>query len=225
MTEWDPYYLTRGMLRPLTEDDKRRRGERTHARIVDEKARRKEVTEAESEGLDAMSAPAAAELHQIKRERLEALEAANAAALTRNAEEMEIARAQIVDLLERALTLPDGRRVFRTEDGARLIDEHGEEVPADEIDPGSISDAHPTWEEYQAAREEEARLEQEREELLERQEELDQAREKLDAGNLTVEELDALEADLGPSMADLGRSADASTEPAPRAQDLQLAGP
>ena len=134
---------------------------------------------------------------QIKA-RLDTLAEANTKALLRNSEEMEAAQERLKEILTHALVLPDGRRVFRTEDGTRVIDEHGQEVLPEIVDPASIGDERPTWEEFERESQNLDRLEAERERLLEQQEQIDQAREDFDEGNLSAAELDALEADLGP---------------------------
>ncbi|MEM1163508.1 MAG: hypothetical protein AAGJ28_21455, partial [Pseudomonadota bacterium] len=59
-------------------------------------------------------------------------------------------QARIDALLEGAFIMPDGRRVFKSEDGQRVYDEFGKEVGRDGIDPDLIPDGLPAWESYEA---------------------------------------------------------------------------
>ncbi|MEM9762820.1 MAG: hypothetical protein AAF968_09950 [Pseudomonadota bacterium] len=196
MTEWDPYYLARGLRRRLPDAFRqgalaRERQERSTASRNDAEAADRELTDA------AMTAVIEQERIELQK-RLVALEAANAAALLENAEALEETRMQLLTLLDSAFTLPDGRRVFRTEDGTRVVDEHGQDVEATVVSPDAIEDHRPTWEEYRAARDAEAALQEERERLIEQQARLDDARNRFDENTLSTDDLDALDAEFGP---------------------------
>jgi DNA repair ATPase RecN len=102
--------------------------------------------------------------------------------------------------LGKAHVLPDGRRVFETEDGLRVFDEHGRELDASTISPEEIEDSRPRWETAKQAIDRLDALTQEREHLLVYQEKLDHARERLDAGDLTREEFDNLRDELKDDM-------------------------
>lgn len=52
----------------------------------------------------------------------------NGRALERVQEDLRI-------MVDKAYVLPDGRRVFKTEDGMRVFDEHGEEIKGFDPDP------------------------------------------------------------------------------------------
>lgn len=200
MTEWDPYYLRRGILRPSEQE--RRRAAKDHAKRREARAEKEERAENRDSALDAeVSSLHDAQQEELRR-RLNDLQVANAEALIANAEAMEVARARLRDMLAQALVLPDGRRIFRTEDGTRVFDEHGEEISGDEVDPSNIADDRPSWEDYQGAKAEEERLEREQKGLQERQEQLDQAAQDLDAGALNEKDLDALEGEFGPGVND-----------------------
>lgn len=121
-------------------------------------------------------------------------------ALMANDERMAALQSDISAMLSQAFTLDDGRRVFKTEDGTQVFDEHGEEVPADIFDPDAIPDDTPTWEVFSELKEIEEALTAERESILEYQAKLDDARSEIADGEIPVEELDALEADLADSM-------------------------
>lgn len=121
-------------------------------------------------------------------------------ALIANDERMAALQTEISAMLSQAFTLDDGRRVFKTKDGTQVFDEHGEEVPADIIDPDAIPDDTPTWEAFSKLKETEAALTAERESILEYQAKLDEGRSEIADGEITIEELDALESDLAGSM-------------------------
>lgn len=132
--------------------------------------------------------------------RLDDLDTALVSALMHNGEGLDHAHAQIEAMLDRADKLPDGRRIFKTEDGTRVFDEHGAELPSDVIDLHAVDDHCPHWEPFRALKENEAKLQVERRELLDYQNKLDQARARLDKGGVTNKELDALDADLKSTM-------------------------
>lgn len=134
---------------------------------------------------------------QIK---LTSYDAATVTALMDNQERLDAVNLQMSVLLDQAYVLEDGRRVFKTEDGTQVFDEHGEEVGADVVDPASIGDEHPTWESYQTLRLEKSQIEVERTEILEFQERLDDAREQTADGQISEVDLEALEADLADMM-------------------------
>ncbi len=98
--------------------------------------------------------------------------------------------------------LEDGGRVFGTEDGTQVFDEHGAEVGSNELDPNAIDPTIPTWEAFSEALEKEAALTAQRTEILELQERVDAARECVDRGDISEEELAELDADLLEAMPD-----------------------
>jgi len=139
-------------------------------------------------------------------------DAATFEALYANETALALIMQQKEELLMQAYVLPDGRHVFKSEDGVRVFDEHGIELGADDIDPELIGNERPSWETYERVFNEELFLRQERQELLDYQAQLDEARERLDAGDMTHEEFDALRDELTTAMPD-----------AVRAQILELA--
>lgn len=195
MTEWDPYYLRRG-IRKLSEEYRRRA-----AREVQQTREREEHRDAKADAGDSLAdslISAHLETQRIEVERrLEEMRTANTQALLQNAIDIEAAQERIRDLLSRAAVLPDGRRVFRTEDGTQVYDEHGQEVSPEEIDPSSIGDDNPSWEEYKGRHEHLDALQEQREELLKQQQKLDEAEQRQDSGELTGDDLDALAAEFG----------------------------
>ena len=64
-------------------------------------------------------------------------------ALMDNQEKLDEVRDRIDVMLTEAYVLADGRRVFRTKDGLHVLDEQGQELSKDIIDPDSIADHKP----------------------------------------------------------------------------------
>ena len=132
--------------------------------------------------------------------KLDTYDTATIEALMENEQALEQAREKVRIMLDKAYVLPDGRRVFKTEDGTRVFDEHGEEVKA--FDADLIEDWRPHYEEFRAGVDEEKALEAEREELLDYQGELDEARERAAEDGLTEAELEDLEQRIEQDMPD-----------------------
>lgn len=146
-----------------------------------------------------------AEMSEFRIE-LDRYDAATIEALYANEVALELIMKKKEELLGRAFVLPDGRRVFKSEDGIRIFDEDGAELDHSEIDPALIGPEHPSWEAYKPILDESIRLEEERRALLEFQQKLDAARERLDAGDLTQDEFDSLRNDLKADMPEAVRS-------------------
>lgn len=179
-------------------------------RLEDRNRRRKE-DKLEDERYDAelMTAMgvvlAAAEDIAEFRLQLDAYDATTVEALMENREALEAARKRIDLMLAKAYVLPDGRRVFKTEDGLRVFDEHGQELSPETIDPAEIDDSKPKWEAFKAEIDAEKRLIEERQDLLAYQEKLDAARKRLDNGEITQQELDRIKDELVADMPDAVR--------------------
>ncbi|MFA6965242.1 hypothetical protein [Bosea sp. (in: a-proteobacteria)] len=150
--------------------------------------------------MEAVLAPA----HKIEQFniKLDRYETATVQALMDNELDTLAVRKEIEVMLLKAHTLEDGRRVFKTEDGMRVFDEHGAELKAADVAPESIADDRPRAESYFERRAEERRLVEERKGLIAYQEKLDLARERTADPSLTENELSALEKELGQSMPD-----------------------
>ena len=91
-------------------------------------------------------------------EELERYQIATVQALLENQRELDAAEQRLQTTLGEAAVLPDGRRVFRTENGLRVFDSDGAEVGADELDPDIIPDNKPRWETYSEDKAEHERL-------------------------------------------------------------------
>ncbi|MEP5730830.1 MAG: hypothetical protein ABJL67_15840 [Sulfitobacter sp.] len=137
--------------------------------------------------------------------KLDTYDKATVEALMKNQELLDEVQARLEDLRDRAYVLEDGRRVFRTEDGAQVFDEYGTEVGQDEIDPIMIGDDRPSWEAFSEGLEQEAALTAERTQILEFQDEVDAARERVDGGEISEAELAELDAELLEMMPDAVR--------------------
>lgn len=116
------------------------------------------------------------------------------------------AQRELQDMLDRAYTLPDGRRVFESEDGIRVFDEFGRELDADTVTAEEIDDGLPKWEALQTGRRDYDLLINDRKAIIEYQLKLDEAEERRSEGGLTSDELRAIENELAESMPDSVRN-------------------
>lgn len=166
-------------------------------------------------------------------EQLDDYDAATVEALQENEEQMAKARERLNQMLKDAYTLPDGRKVFKSEDGLHVYDQNGIELKG--IDPAIIEDWRPSSEDWKGQWQELKGLEDERDDLLKYQTELDNARKLADDGHLSKGELDDLEKrlkeDAPQSVADkLGgqmqssEAAQANPQPEKLAQNFVPAG-
>lgn len=128
--------------------------------------------------------------------RLNTYDEATVAALMENQEALDAVRERLEGLLARAYVMEDGRRVFKTEDGAQVFDEFGEELSREEIDPDMIGSQYPTWEAFKVEKSLEGQLSQEQEALFEYQTKLDEARAEVSDGEVSEADLDELDAEL-----------------------------
>jgi len=126
-------------------------------------------------------------------------------ALMEKRELIDAVRAKMDTALEEAHVLPDGRKVFKTKDGLRVVDQNGRELTAEVIDPAEIDDKKVRWETFKAWQDEEQELKRQQQELLDYQAKLDKARERLDEGHITQKELDRIKKDLAADMPDAVR--------------------
>lgn len=130
--------------------------------------------------------------------KLDTYDTATVEALMENEKALERVREELRVMTDKAYVLPDGRRVFKTEDGTRLFDQQGTEVK--DFDPAQVEDWRPRWERYSAHVNEENALTQERRQLIEYQDLLDKTRERVGEDGLTKDELNDLEKRLEDNM-------------------------
>ncbi|MVA97967.1 hypothetical protein GN330_12000 [Nitratireductor sp. CAU 1489] len=204
---------------------------RQHQLAEKERRERKEQMEGEAaEFMDfAMAMITIDEANEFRIE-LDTYDAATIAALQENERQLIHTREEMDRLLAKAHVLPDGRRVFKTDDGLRVFDEHGEELFGDVIAPGEIDDRRPRWEKFETQWQRLESLEHERTDILDYQQKLDDARERLDEGNLTRGEYEQLREGLKADMPgavraqipDLARDHDAEAAPDSVTADIDL---
>ena len=135
--------------------------------------------------------------------KLDRTDAATVEALMQNEREMLVLQERIDKRLAQAEVLPDGRRVFKTEDGTRVFDEFGAEVSSEIISADEIPDHKDRFEPYWKDHLDFEGLALEREKLIEFQDALantrtrfDEARTKTGADALTEDALADLEAEI-----------------------------
>ena len=156
--------------------------------------------------------------------KLDSYDTATVAALIEGQELLDAVNERLADILARAHILEDGRRVFKTEDGTQVFDEHGVEVGHDEVDPDAIDPIKPTWEAFSAEVELKEHLTQQRTDILEFQEKVDAACKRVNAGEISEEELEALDVELLDIMPDTVR-AHAGIEPRQLDQQISQSAP
>ena len=176
---------------------------RFQRRQEEERQRREEREDARTDSAELLDMAALVvtemEINNFRRE-IDRYDTATIVALQQNEIDLAEARERLERIFAKAHVLPDGRRVFKTEDGLHVVDEYGQELSPDVISPEEIADARPRWEEASDAIDRLEALTQEREELLDYQAKLDDARKRLDNGDLTREEFDRLRTELQVDM-------------------------
>lgn len=138
----------------------------SHQRI-DEARLRQQRLEREVAAIQTAFAPPA-QIAEFKT-RLDRYDTKTVEALMYNQQAIDIVQERIDVMLGKAEVLPDGRRVFKTIDGRKVFDQHGQELGADVIDPMSIDDKKPKWEAYRDSKLEKVSLMEERGQLLDYQ--------------------------------------------------------
>ncbi len=126
-------------------------------------------------------------------------------ALMDNRQALDQAEDALTAIRDNASVLPDGRKVYRSEDGRHVFDDTGNPVGRDVIDPAAIPPAAPTWEQRQAAGQDVHNLTAERHGLLTYQAKVDQARERAGRDGVSQTELQGLGDDLDRAMPDAVR--------------------
>ncbi len=197
--------------RATVEEGFRRQAER----IRDQQEKEKAEQESFDDAVDFVAIATITQM-QVERmqDRLSVHDAAVIRALMDNREALDAVQAAIGEKLEQAYLLEDGRRVFKTRDGTRVFDEHGLELKPEDLDPESIEDFRPRWEDYQTDLEARLALEQERDELLDYQQRLDAAQARLEEGEVDPVAFADMEALLVEDVPDAVRRQLPSNEPA-----------
>jgi len=155
------------------------------------------------------------------RVRLDSYDEATIKALMETQKLIDASEVRIEDLLARAYVMDDGRRVFKTEDGTQVFDEHGIEVMPDELDFDLIGSNHPVNEIYTAETTGLAELKAQKSQIIDYQERLDDARDQTADGEYPADDLAELDADLLDAMPDAVSAHVAGLEPVAPAPDLK----
>ena len=183
--------LGRSFRKGANEEAHRRALQQLHEQKDRDRRQKEELLDqSESDFIDFATSVITEEQADLFQSELNVYHEASYAALCENEELLEEARDRLQATLSRAHVLDDGRRVFKTEDGLRVFDEHGNEIDNDTISPGEIPDEKPRWEQFQQDKGRVLELIEERENILEFQEQLDEAQEMLDSGEMTQEQFD-----------------------------------
>ena len=132
-------------------------------------------------------------------------EVATYEALIENERLLDLARREREEMLQKAYTLPDGRRVFESEDGLKVFDEDGNELDATVITPEEIEDWRPRHEAFQVANDNVKDLVAQRSEIIAYQERLELAREQVKNGEISQSDLKDIERELAAEMPDAVR--------------------
>lgn len=133
---------------------------------------------------------------ELLQSEIDIFQEASVAAIMAYDEEIDRVEAEVAQMLSNAHVLEDGRRVFKTEDGLRVFDEHGHELDIDVVNPDQIGNDRPRWERFQETEDRLKQLRLERTEINDFQGKLDQAQERLDRGELTEQEFNKLREDI-----------------------------
>jgi hypothetical protein len=157
-------------------------------------------------------------------QRLDNYDTAAVRALMENEQALDEVRRKRKELEDGATKLPDGRSVFKTEDGKHVFDQHGVEVPRDIIAPEQIPDSLPKFEVYKANDDKEKSLLETRQEIHDFQKRVDEARETVNNSPASAKALDQLGADLELNMPAAVRSELAGGSAAAQADKPGAAG-
>lgn len=133
---------------------------------------------------------------ELLQSEIDIFQEASVAAIMAYDEEIGRVETEIAQMLSNAYVLEDGRRVFKTENGLRVFDEHGNELDKDVVDPDQIGNDRPRWERFQETEDRLKQLRLERSEVNDFQTKLDDAQERLESGEMTQDEYNKLRTEL-----------------------------
>ena len=177
-----------------------------------DKARQEEIEDAaETSAISTIATVALATDYQIEQFqiRLHRYDAAVTEAILENDEQLKFIRERlrlveqrIQQMLDEAYVLEDGRRVFKSEDGTYVIDEHGQDVAPEEVDfdliPNTVT-AESYMEKRQQQREAlkvEQELVEERDQLHHAQDLIREKEEALESGKTTEQDLEEFDKEI-----------------------------
>ena len=139
------------------------------------------------------------ELEEFSAE-LNILDVATISAILHNQEILQRLYRERDAMLDNAYMLEDGTRVFKSEDGARVFDEHGDLVSDEVIHPDEIPDHHTKAEPYLNILSGIKKHKAIESELIAYQEKLDEARQRVDSREMTKQELEKYKVNLQRDM-------------------------
>ena len=177
---------------------------RANDRFDDERKKHKErerQEQEEREWLERLTEAPAAQIAAF-RETLDEYDTATVRALMVNQKALDEVHDRRDAMEAAANRLPDGRLVFKTEDGKRVFDKDGVQLSHDVVHPDAVPDAAPRWETYKGNRETERALLYDRDKLHAYQHRLDETREAIDHGHISADALEKMDIDLRKSMPD-----------------------
>ncbi|KFL29546.1 hypothetical protein JP75_20465 [Devosia riboflavina] len=137
---------------------------------------------------------------------LDHYDAAAYEALANNEKLIDESRERLREMYEKAYVLPDGRRVFESDDGVHVFDEHGVEIAPETVSADELGDNLPSWEQWSGEREAQRDLLEDRAAIIEFQNDIVNARERVEAGEMTKDELEELKSSLEANMPDSVRA-------------------
>lgn len=132
--------------------------------------------------------------------KLDSYDEATVKALMENTKALEVINEKIQENLNHAHTLEDGTRVYKSEDGTWVVNEHGQRFDGETHDMETIPSTKVTAEEAETDFKERDMLQRRRTEILEFQEKSDHARERSNSNDFTKEELIELDKELEAEM-------------------------
>lgn len=153
----------------------------------------------EREHFEEFLAATAAEVAAFRQE-LDTYDTATVQALMDNGQALDETRHARERMEASAYRLPDGRLVFKSDDGRHVFDQRGEELSRDTIEPGTIPDTGPRWTAFKNLTDTESKLVQDRQHLHQFQQRLDDARETVSKGGMTADALAKMDAALQRDM-------------------------
>lgn len=123
-----------------------------HANREDYRQRQAEKARAQMSALEALLASdsAYAALYNETFNKLRGAECKTEVAMAHALETLERTGRELADALDKANTLPDGRKVFRDPVSGSAYDQHGNAVTGDDLDAVVWRDDAPTWPDYRA---------------------------------------------------------------------------
>ncbi|MEP2987308.1 MAG: hypothetical protein ABJP08_29070 [Roseibium sp.] len=149
--------------------------------------------------------------------RLDALQQENVERILYLQQQRDILMTQQQQQLDNAFVLDNGERVFRSEDATFVVNESGEMISHEIIDPASIGEQHTFAEDYQRTLHSIDVVNADLGDAITFQQRLEALEERSEQSGLTQTDLDALEAELDDIIPDLFKP---TNETAPKTMEV-----